>query len=55
MSTRSVRRPFAFLSLLILLFSFLPTGSLPVAAQQPQTVSAPAFRSSSVMFIENMG
>ena len=49
MSSRSIRRPFACISLLILLVSFLPTGSLPVAAQQPVAVSEQTFGDSSVL------
>ena len=55
MSTRSMRQPFAFISLLILLVSVLLACGLPVMAQQPQTVPGQAPRSSPIMFIENVG
>jgi hypothetical protein len=55
MSSRYVRQRFAFITLLILLSSFLPADSSGAVAQQAPTVPVPSFRSSSVVFIENMG
>ena len=55
MSARCVCQWFSFVVLLIILSLLLPASNPPAVAQQPQTAPAPAFRSSSVMFIENVG
>ena len=54
MFSRFVHRSSSFAVVLIILSVLLPVGNPSAVAQQPQAVPASAFRSSPIMFIENV-
>jgi len=55
MLAHALRKPISLAILIAILSLLLPASRLPAAAQQPPTASKQTSRSSSIMFIENVG